>query len=237
MAIRKQVLILANSIRLRDRCVAGKELVRAPDGHYEAGGWIRFADRSHPEGAVPAIRTRLADGGWAEVLDVLELEFEGSCEDPNHPEDCWIRPGAAWAATGRYNFADLRYFADAPETLWHSAEDNRYVEEGYIPTMRPPASLYLIRLDRDAAVESRQEKGSDGRTKTQMRMKLVYRGRTHELSITDPVFTEKHNLYQERQGSRGKLMVPAGSYVCTSLTREFNGRHYKIAATIIEPDA
>lgn len=233
-----QFLILANSIRQRDRCIAGKELVWRGANRVEGIRWLRLADRATEDGAVPAVRTRMEGGKWASLLEVVELEVEDGCGDENHPEDIWLVNSRLWRSTGNYRFEDLKWFADQPETLWHESAQNKSVSLGYVPAMSEPASLYLIRLERSATVEFWKETGSESREKTQMRMQLVYRGRTHDLAVTDPLFTERHEIYQRAQLNRtGSLELPAGCYVCVSLTREWKGRQYKIAATIFEPDA
>lgn len=237
MARTIQFLILANSIRQRDRCIAGKELEEREKGRCEGVRWLRLADPSTEDGAVPAIRTRMQKGDWASVLDVVELQVNDFCGDENHPEDVWLVNSVVWKPVGKYSVKELKWFVDKPETLWSIPGSAKSVELGYVPTMKPPASLYLIQLERESPIDYWKEKGTDGREKTQMRMRLTYRGRSHELAVTDPVFTARYEIYQQAEMNRTKtLYVQGGTYVCVSLTREWKGRQYKIAATILEPD-
>jgi hypothetical protein len=52
MSQTKHLVILANSIRAKKYCIAGKEVFPKKEGEVDIGPWIRLADPTDPHGAV-----------------------------------------------------------------------------------------------------------------------------------------------------------------------------------------
>jgi len=76
-----KLLVLANSYKLGNRCVAGIDL--------DTGKWVRPVSQS-PGGAIPEYKTAVSKS-WRFVpvlpLDVVEFEVGRSRATPHHPED------------------------------------------------------------------------------------------------------------------------------------------------------
>jgi hypothetical protein len=85
-------------------------------------------------------------------------------------------------------------------------------------------------------LEAYDETQRDGR-KMRRLLHVEHHGIEHLFSIDDPLFTEKHRIYERvRAGETIKeAIVPRPKILVVSLTPPFHGFHYKIAATIIEP--
>jgi hypothetical protein len=71
MSKAKTIIILANSVRSGDRCIAGKELHPKEDGTYDGGRWVRLADHGTKEGAVPAHIANYP--GWLPMSPLLAI--------------------------------------------------------------------------------------------------------------------------------------------------------------------
>ena len=244
-AMVKTLVILANSIRESHRCVTGKELIpRGPK--YDVKGWIRLAHPETERGAVPVESTICADGASAAVLDIVEVKVLGPCADPNHPEDWHFDPRAAWKRIRSVPGKGLAKLADKPPSLWKHGKDSRHVPEGYVSEMPEPASLYLVGAPKDwhvyywkERVDAPEQSGKFV-NKTRRRLSFRYGEHYHEFEITDPAFIERYALFEnakEDEYQEVGIERREGAYFCLSLTPEWQGRHYKIAATIFESHA
>ncbi len=100
--------------------------------------------------------------------------------------------------------------------------------------MLRPASLYFIKPSGaiKAVLFWDEEK-----KRLKNRLHLRYNGVDHEFDITDPLF-ESHYVGHLRAKGREpvEISLAAGGrlHLCLSLTPEFHGAHYKIAATLWE---
>jgi len=74
--------------------------------------------------------------------------------------------------------------------------------------------------------------------KLRRRLSLSFAGCYHEFDITDPEFTRRYKMPETAVSHpHQRFDLNAPFFVCLSLTKPFNGKHYKIAATIFEPNA
>ncbi len=239
MAVTKEIVVLANSIRGGDRCIAGKELIQKEDQTYEIGRWIRLADHSTKEGAVPNQIAYCPDHGWVKTLNVVRVVLESNCNNQDHPEDWWLEPNQPWEYVNTLTVADLPRLTDQPPALWHSECDA--VPAGYIQKMgQAAASLYLVKAPEKFNLTYHKEYNSFKRYDKKVR-KLEFKldGKFHEYSVTDPEFDRRFKLpvaVSNWPDAPQAVVVPnpGGCYVCLSLTPELNGRHYKICATLFE---
>src|SRR5438552_16149425 len=109
--------------------------------------------------------------------------------------------------------------------------------------MAEPSTLSLIENPLNERVSFWKERGATGRDsgdtieKVRMRLSCAYGGVTHVFDITDPRFTEKYHLFERAEAKEQTMRLAAPLYLCVSLTRPWNGRQYKIAATIFEGSA
>jgi hypothetical protein len=117
MAETKHLVILANSIRARKRCVAGKQLTPTQNNSYDVGPWIRLTDPRSQDGAVPDQSMLCPNHGFARVLEVVKVQFRSHCGKADHPEDWWYDPDKSWEFVERGDLTALPKLADIPETL------------------------------------------------------------------------------------------------------------------------
>jgi hypothetical protein len=234
----KAIVILANSVRSGHRCVAGKELIRNGES-WDVGPWIRITDPGTKDGSVRYELTRCRGGEEVQVLDVVDIPMQKPVADEDHPEDWFVDTSQRWTHVARLQVEELSRMSDNPIDLWRDGGDGRSVPEGYVQKMGEPSSLFLIENPLNARVSFWKERGTRGRDsdtieKIRMRLSCTYGGVIHTFDITDPNFTERYHLF-ERAESREQIMrLENPLHLCVSLTRPWNGRQYKIAATIFE---
>jgi hypothetical protein len=81
MAVTKEIVVLANSIRDDNRCVAGKELF--PNGDkYDIGPWIRLSEAATKGGAVNPNTAKIAGHGIVHPLDIIRVVVDSNCNNP-----------------------------------------------------------------------------------------------------------------------------------------------------------
>jgi hypothetical protein len=242
----KHIVILANSVRAKKYCVAGKEVSPKGNGKYDVGKWIRFTDPKDAQGAVSYSSTVCESGGQTRAvrpLDIVKATFTEPCGNPDHPEDFFFDSSRRWQIVGRATHENLPEFQDTPQTLWHDGVEANSVPTGYVRKMgNTAASLYLIKAPKDWHFMFWKSQAPDydnlGQMKTKQHRELSFQfqKRHHEFSVTDPEFTKRHKIYDRMTDSPQSLKVldSTNVFFCLSLTPEFRGRHYKIAATIFE---
>jgi hypothetical protein len=228
----KRMVVLANSVKRSHWCVAGKELFGG-EGNWTPGLWVRPVDPAH-EGAITAEAMRLEENRVPRFLDIVDVPILQHAQDANHPEDWIADTSRRWVRQGIFPLADLPRLLDRPAYLWKGFRDSRIVRGGYVSKMMRPASLYFIKPEGEAkaAVYWDEEK-----KRVRKRLHLSYNGQDHEFDITDPLF-EGSYVGSRHIKTRELLDIPLAAdgrlHLCLSLTPEFNGAHYKIAATIWE---
>ncbi len=237
----KKILILANSVRAGHRCVAGKEVF--PDGDsWTVGDWVRLTDPGTKDGSIRHELTRCRGGEVIGPLDVVEIPMEQPAEDSDHPEDWFVNCAVRWTHVSRLPVEQLGLVADSPRDLWRAPGDGRAVPEGYVRKMGEPATLYLIGNPLNGKVSWWKEKGSagpdaDGATeRVRIRLRCSYGGVTHDFSVTDSNFTERHHLWERAEMKEQVMTLAQPVFICVSLTRPWHGKQYKVAATIFELD-
>ena len=95
MARKAFLLVLANSQKKGDRCVAGKLLIPNEGNHCEVGRWIRPVHPGQSEGAIPLEMTMLGNQ-WLTPMDVIEIGLSKPMHEPDHPEGWQIDPDTPW---------------------------------------------------------------------------------------------------------------------------------------------
>lgn len=235
---KKTIVVLANSVKKSGRCLAGKELVRVGD-RWSVRGWIRpVGSATGAEISLPLMIRSL--GREPELLEMIELCFEGSVPLPDQPENWLVDRNQKWKSLGHFPWADVDSLIDSPEGLWDNSSSRR-VAKGFPQGMNQPASLYLIKPDEFTAIEVWAESNPfepPPAVKRHRQVHLRYAGVIHELDITDPELARKHYpKFPAPDASRLAVNLPRPNetLVCTSLTPEFKGHHYKLAAAFISP--
>ncbi len=244
MPIWKRIVVLANSIKRHHRCVAGKEI--AWDGaQWCVGSWIRPIDRSDAEGAVALNVMRCEDGGFPDVLDIVDVPLLQPANDANHPEDWLLDTGQKWKRAAKFSAAGINLLVDSPATLWSHSTQPKKVPGGYVSTMPGAASLYLIKPPVGwEFVQFLDTLWMNGLPTEQKRTRSLLRftlgGQQHAFDIKDPHWREHYGQHVSVPVT-GSIVVPIANPDCVhftlSLTPPFNGWHYKILAAVIEGGA
>ena len=219
----KRILVLANSYKHKARCIAGRE----PSG----GRWIRPISQ-HGEGELLGHETRLADGSQARVLQYISVPLERCANDPLQPENWLIHGVGNWVdASADYPPVTLCRLIEWPRDLWQEPGGfSECATHRWLQSVPPRQSLYLIRTKNfRVRVELR-----DGKEK--WRAVFQYRGNSYNFPITDPVFLRKYSKWPCGKTLPIESPLRCGDHcvLCVSLGGNFQGKHYKIAATIFE---
>ena len=238
MSASKAIVILANSVRSGHRCVAGKELIRNGES-WDVGPWIRLTDPGTKDGSVRYELTRCRGGEETQVLDVVEAPMQKPVGAEDHPEDWFVDTSQRWTHVTRLPVEELSRISDSPTDLWRDGGDGRSVPEGYVQKMGEPSTLFLIENPLNARVSFWKEKGTSGRDsdtieKVRIRLSCTYGGVSHVFDVTDPNFTERYHLFERAESREQIIRLGDPLHICVSLTRPWNGRQYKIAATVFE---
>jgi hypothetical protein len=232
----KRIVILANSIKRNARCVAGIDL-SARRGHARAA-WIRPVS-GESQGELEPWHMMVAGGSPLELLDVMDVPLLRYADDSIHPEDWIVDTTSNWKPAGRIHPIALDGLEEHPEDLWLEFEDRPDRATASFLLQRPNhQSLYLIR-PRDFHVELTCERNShkSEEQKRKTRARFIYGGQEYHMSLTDPVFTDKHCVRFPAVGAKASVVRPPyGDHclLCVSLTPEFYGYHYKVVAAVLE---
>jgi hypothetical protein len=205
------------------------------------GKWIRLRDPATPEGEVRLEAMHYTSGDLARVLDVAEVPLERPAGDCNHPEDWMLALNRPWRRFGWLPFGELSALADRLLELWHDGTHERWVPAGFIPRMSEPSSLALLENPPECRVTWWRELAPDPDhpgallEKTRRRLSLRFAGRLHEFDITDPEFTRRHRLFDTAELNRPQTLdLKPPLFLCLSLTRPWQGKHYKICAAVFQ---
>lgn len=242
MSEEKLILILANSVRDKKHCVAGKVATALENGKFNISQqWIRLTDPRDPEGAVLPATTLLKGLRGVRPLDIIKVVLQDHCKDPNHPEDCFFDPAQKWELVASVGFDALPLIADNPLAIWHDGIEERSVPAGYVPQMAAQAAtLYLVKAPPDWAFSYWKEWNQwESRNDTKRKLTFTYANRHQQFSVTDRAFTNRYKIFDRATEMTQYLESPnPKAYFCLSLTKltpKYSQKHYKICATIFEP--
>lgn len=220
-----RLLVLANSYKLRHRCIAGIEL--------ESGKWLRPLSPTTDKGQIPLTESSMPGGGQPRPLDVVEIEvspIKAEYADFYSPEDCCLER-STWSFVYRWeNTSLLRQFVSQGDYLLHSRV--KFVRQGYLMQLpfEERRTLELREVTQFQVLHERDESGL-----TRYLSKIHYLGidQAVNLKITDVQLRDQMN-----QGLTGSLGT---GFVCLSLAlpledQEGNSdasKRYKLVASWI----
>ncbi len=231
----KRIVVLANSTKRHNRCVAGKE-ISWDATQYHAAGWIRPVDRNEAEGAVSLQVMRYEDGTCPQVLDIVDVPILTHAADVNHPEDWVIDTTKRWKRLHQLPAAFVPHLCDDGGDLWHQSGQSRRVLEGYVSRMSNPASLMLVKPPDGWTISIFKDTNFEGKVRTKSRLNLSLGGHVHVFDNND---SQIHTHYAQSVSVpfEGELIIPfrepENLYFALSLTPAFKGWHYKILAAVI----
>lgn len=200
----EEIVVLANSVKHRQHCVAGKCI--------NTGRWIRPV--SNVQGAeLTHEQARYQNPyGTFEVkpLQRIRMGFLQPAPLPHQPEN-YLIDGSLWRQNYSIGAEELPSYLDGPDDLWGKENRVQYAQIA-LGSYSVNQSLYLVQV-----AGLRLYCGADGRR----RAAFLYNGIGYDLAATDPKFDK---IVRESQEVRGIL--------CISLGEEYQGYCYKLVATI-----
>ena len=215
----KRLLLLANSRKFRDRCIAGKEVVRNA-----VGAWMRPVT-SGEHGTVDRYTRQYGPGIEPEVLDFAEIGVSSRMPHDLQPENWLLDRQHLWRRVGQAGWDDLKRFVDPVEPLWTNGHNTGHGRNDRIPVAdvgKLLSSLRLIHVDSLSLFMSTVNGCAhiDGA--------FAFNGDEYRLRVTDPV-------YEQAYRGDGRARVDLGeSYLTISIGEPFDGYCYKLIAAIIE---
>lgn len=220
MTYSRRIICLANSRKLRGRCIAGKEL--GPSGF---GKWVRPV--TTPDGGeLTLTHITCRDGQLPNLLDVLKIPFTESAPYSYQSENRLIDDSNQWTRVGKIEISDLPSLCDRVNRLWVNGYNSASGANDRIPLdiakRKVKSSLLLIKPDRltISVVQERRRK---------VRARFFFHGAEYRLAVTDP-YIEERFLAKEN----GTYPIRSRNvYLCISLGEPYKGFTYKLVAAII----
>ncbi|TXL20101.1 hypothetical protein BMR03_14675 [Methylococcaceae bacterium HT2] len=202
--IKKTIVILANSVKHHQHCVAGKCI--------ETKQWIRPV--SSNEGAELSRKQSTYHNPHGDFIvrpmQKIEMYFHSVAPLINQPENYLINE-EQWQQ--KYIIADheLPLYLDCPENIWGRSDRVSYLEitQKHITITQ---SLYLIQVE-----SLKLYKDEGGRR----RANFLYNDIKYDLAVTDPNFDKRVS-----EGNEGVGIL------CISLGENFRGSCFKLVATV-----
>ncbi len=202
--ITKTIVILANSIKHNEHCVAGKCI--------ETKQWIRPV--STMEGAElnreQSTFHNIHGNYMVKPMQKIEMYFHSVAPLVNQPENHLIND-QQWQQKYKIKEHELSQYLDHPENIWGETDRVSYVEivQNHLTI---PQSLYLIQVENLRLYINEYQK---------RRANFLYNGVTYDLAVTDPNF-DKH----VSEGYEGVGIL------CISLGEEYQDSCFKLVATV-----
>ena len=220
----KRIVCLANSRKLRERCVAGRELF----ANGRPGAWVRpVSEREH--GEVSYNERQYEDGSDPQVLDVIDVPVV-SAQPKDYQQENWLLARRhRWRWVRRAAQSDLVRLVDPPAPLWVNGYSTVNGWNDRVPLSRSASlnsSLRLIRVSRFWITVSQFRRAS-GEEQRRVQGRFQYGGIDYWLWITDPVCQDRFLKL-----ANGNYSVDR-CYLTISLGEPFEGYVYKLIAAVI----
>ena len=181
-----RMVCLANSWKLKERCVAGIEL--------SSGAWVRpVTNLEH--GQVPSAMTVIS-GHELSLLDVVDLPLNATGPDFGFErENRLIEPGL-WQLVGRLQPKDVEKYCENAIPFLHN--NSKYVGKGTIAglPLHERRTLQLVRVE---TLPIQQLTKPSGKKKLEASVQMQ-NGQSKWLGITDPDFCQKLERGHTPQG-------------------------------------
>lgn len=194
----KEIVCLANSYKLQQRCIAGKDI--------EHRKWIRPVSSS-AKGELTIQQISYHNGEIPRLLDIIRIPFEDIKPLPYQPENILIS-SERWEKIGVFPDRDLESLCDFPKTIWVNHEGyNDRIPLDYFEKDTIESSLLLIKPN---SLKISQE--------FKTRAIISYNSIEYNLGITDPLIKEEFN-----KKSKGLYEIDSKNvYMCISLGEPYN---------------
>jgi hypothetical protein len=229
-------VVLANSVKHHpNRCIAGR-VVTQKQGRSMLGPWIRPVG-DPPEAGLAPSASKYEDGCQPGILDVVEMRCRPCGNNHCQPENHSLEPGSAWKKIGTFPAERLGELEEHPDGLWRgTAAYNDSASHAKLLQMPNCHSLYLIRPEQLRFQISATSQPA-GAPKVRRRALFRYRGVDYDLALTDSAVDDRYlNIAIKVNDPPVEVAIshPNRCLMVVSLGGEFNGYHYKLAASVIE---
>jgi len=208
----KEIVILANSVKHGQHCVAGKDI--------KTKEWVRpVADTNGCELNSQQILCSNPHGDfYVRPLQKVKMALIQPVPLIHQPEN-WLISDQIWVQHYRIEQHEINLYVDNPKDLWldpststDKVNYNNIINKNIIISQ----SLYFIKVENLNLYTIQQYE------KTRKRAKFTYNNVIYDLAVTDPqINNADFNL------------IYFNKYLCVSLAGEFKGFSYKIVATVI----
>jgi hypothetical protein len=228
----KRIVVLANSIKIGHRCVAGREI----SSSVEVGSWIRpVRPTDQHNGALNWRDLRLTDGNFAAVGDIVAIPLLHQTHDPGQPENWLLDHSQPWSKVDVFPPANYPSLAEAMPDLWDDGFRSDAISACAQARMVPQRSLVMIRPVGFRVAVYREQKPWNQYPRKKTQARFEYGGGHYDLNITDDLIRGLHGEHPPLDAPEVESIPPFGDncLLCVSLTPPLSGSHYKVVATIL----
>lgn len=199
-----QVVILANSVKHHQHCVAGKIV--------NTHNWVRLvSDEQGCELTHEQAKCQNPHGKFnVKPLQKVAIGIARHVPLINQPEN-YLIDGSTWQQNYRIDENELVNYLDRPGDIWGTGDRVNFhlIRSGQFSIQQ---SLYLIQVEELNLFVNNYNK---------RRARFIYNGSNYELAVTDPNFD---NIISNS--------LELKNILCISLGEEFEGNCFKLIATI-----
>ena len=172
------------------------------------------------------------------VMEFATVSLRRNQEERCQPENWMIEGPGCWSKLDRpCKLPPIGALEEHPEDLWiDKAEPNDRISPERLAERRPGFSLCVIRPLELRLIWWSETNTYKKRSQNKFRAWFTYNGVKYELSLTDPVASDRFCRPAPAAGEKPRelpLRSAFGPLLCVSLTPVFNAFHYKVAATIL----
>lgn len=223
---RIEIVCLANSRKLSQRCVAG---IRT-----DGGGWVRPVSRKSG-GALSEEQATLNTGRKIRQLDIVDIEVVRPVPEFHQPEN-WLIANRTWTRVGTCDverLAVLFPLGGMPDGLLLGSSGDR-VLKGDLDERPIPRSLDIITPSDVIWIHTQSQGG-----RPQVRARFEWHGVTYNLPVTDPLWESKFSAPAEDKYRSDQVGLSRDERVILtiSLGEPMNGYCYKLVAGVLAFEA
>lgn len=222
--MKKTIVILANSVKHGQHCVAGKDIVTKQ--------WIRpVKDPNGSELTHEQARCRNPYGVFPiSVLQKVEMGFLRKAPLINQPEN-FIITNEIWSQAYKMDRNELHSYLDSPEILWSNESSSSNGENDRVNydeitngNIVIEQSLYLIKPKSTKILIS-----INIENKRRVRISFLYKNIVYNLATTDPVVWKEFS-----NKGVGEYQFDVSKFLCISLAEKYDdGYCYKLVASVL----
>ncbi len=181
--MKRQIVILANSFREGNRCIAGIDV--------QTGDWVRPV--SPPDGGAMTRGLRNIDGREPELREIVEVSVQSTGPDVGCQPENRLADAVPWRRIGVMSAKTILRYCESDTVILHNDFDS--VESDYFKTI-PKEQWKSLQLVRCESVEFYLTTNWEGSKR--WRASIAYgKKKCLYLGLTDPVLIERLNADED----------------------------------------